>query len=93
MICRSCGTEIADKAIVCYRCGTSTTEARYKAPAPRRPRSAAMSIATVLAVALLAVFALYMDRMTTFGASRTVGWVIAVVAVVIVVLRGVARRS
>ena len=93
MTCRSCGTEIADKAIVCYRCGTPTTEARYEAPAPKRPRSAAMNVATILAVALLAVFALYMDRMTTVGSSRTVGWVIAGVAVVIVVLRGIARRS
>lgn len=26
MKCRNCGTEIADKAIVCYRCGVGTTE-------------------------------------------------------------------
>jgi len=26
MQCRNCGTEIADKAIVCYRCGTATTD-------------------------------------------------------------------
>ena len=93
MICKNCGTEIADKAIVCYRCGTATTEARYKAPAPKRPRSAAMNVATILAVALLAIFALYMDRMTTVGASRPVAWIIAGVAVVIVLLRGIARRS
>lgn len=24
MTCRACGTEIADKAIVCFRCGTPT---------------------------------------------------------------------
>jgi hypothetical protein len=24
--CRSCGSEIAEKAIVCYRCGTPTAE-------------------------------------------------------------------
>ena len=34
MICKSCQTEIADKAIVCYRCGTATTEAKFK-PADR----------------------------------------------------------
>ena len=32
MKCRSCGLEIAEKAIVCYRCGTPTAEA-----APTRP--------------------------------------------------------
>lgn len=37
MICRQCGTEIADKAIVCYRCGTATTDpVRKPAPLPRR---------------------------------------------------------
>lgn len=33
MTCRSCGTEIADKAIVCYRCGTPTA---VTAPSPSR---------------------------------------------------------
>lgn len=38
MQCRKCGTEIADKAIVCYRCGTATTDPvrRPAAVAPRR---------------------------------------------------------
>ena len=26
MTCRSCGTEIADKAIICFRCGAATTD-------------------------------------------------------------------
>ena len=30
MKCRNCGAEIADKALICYRCGVATTEARYK---------------------------------------------------------------
>lgn len=34
MKCRSCGTEIAAKAIVCFRCGTATAD---EAVAPRRP--------------------------------------------------------
>lgn len=24
MVCRQCGTEIAEKAIICYKCGTAT---------------------------------------------------------------------
>jgi hypothetical protein len=32
MRCRNCGTEIADKAIVCYRCGTGTTDPVRKPP-------------------------------------------------------------
>ena len=26
MLCRSCGTEIADKALICCRCGAATTD-------------------------------------------------------------------
>ena len=37
MKCRNCGTEIADKALICYRCGVATTEAKYQ-PADMRPR-------------------------------------------------------
>ena len=30
MKCRECGTEIADKALICFRCGASVTEAVHK---------------------------------------------------------------
>lgn len=26
MLCKSCGTEIADKALICFRCGAATTD-------------------------------------------------------------------
>jgi hypothetical protein len=32
MICKHCGTEIADKALICYRCGQATAEPRVKPP-------------------------------------------------------------
>ena len=38
MTCRSCGTTIADNALICYRCGTATAEARVPAPPPRASR-------------------------------------------------------
>ena len=43
MQCRNCGTEIADKALICYRCGTATTEAKFK-PAPLKPRRMPMGL-------------------------------------------------
>ena len=61
MQCRNCGTEIADKALICYRCGVATTEAKYKpyvAP-PSRWRSTTVFIVVVLALlVLLGVFLL-----------------------------------
>jgi hypothetical protein len=59
MICRHCGTEIADKALICYRCGNATTEPRIKPPAEgpllgrRRRRSNSMVVVIAVIVALL----------------------------------------
>jgi hypothetical protein len=56
MICRNCGTEIADKAIVCFRCGTGTAEPVRK-PVEIRPRRRGL-IPIVVAI-LLALGALF----------------------------------
>jgi hypothetical protein len=36
MKCRSCGAEIAANALICYKCGTATSEPRIKPPAARQ---------------------------------------------------------
>jgi hypothetical protein len=36
MTCRSCGTEIAANALICYKCGTATTEPKIQPPSARR---------------------------------------------------------
>jgi uncharacterized membrane protein YvbJ len=60
MQCRKCGAEIAEKALICYRCGTATTEAKYQ-PAPlSRQRSSSRMIALVIAIAVAILFALYL---------------------------------
>ena len=67
MICKHCGTEIADKALICYKCGNATTEPRIKPPSegplferPRRSRLPVVIIVLiVLALLLLAWFELY----------------------------------
>jgi len=60
MKCAHCGTEIADKALICYRCGNATTEPRVKPPAegslferPRRSRRPMVAVVIVLVLALL----------------------------------------
>jgi len=62
MICKYCGTEIADKALICYRCGNATTEPRVKPPAegplfdrPRRSRIPVV-IVVLIVLALLAAW-------------------------------------
>jgi hypothetical protein len=51
MRCRFCDTEIADKALICYRCGRATTDPRVAAPPPPRTRP------TAVAASLLGVLA------------------------------------
>ena len=63
MICKYCGTEIADKALICYRCGNATTEPRIKPPAEgplfERPRRSRMPvvIAVLIVLAILIAWA------------------------------------
>ena len=62
MICKHCQTEIADKALICYRCGRSTTEPRIAPPSggslfehkrrSRRPVIIAVVILILLALLL-----------------------------------------
>ena len=72
MICRSCGTEIAEKALICYRCGTATTEAKYKAPAAagRRRGTLVVIMAIVLALLVLLAFFLLNSRAMNTDARR-----------------------
>ena len=93
MLCRNCGTEIADKALICYRCGTATSESKFKPPVGTRRRSNSASlVASALALALLVLVALYLGRLPIDGAPRLLSWVIAALAVVILGLRVYARR-
>ena len=65
MICKHCGTEIADKALICYRCGNATTEPRVKPPSqgplferPRRSRMPVVAMVVLILLALLIAWAL-----------------------------------
>ena len=60
MLCRNCRTEIADKALICYRCGTATQEPKVKPPAAGRRSPASSLVVSVLALVLLVLLALYM---------------------------------
>lgn len=93
MQCRNCGTEIADKAIVCYRCGTSTTEpVRAAAPLKRR-RSPLLSVAVAAALLLLA---LYMGQASRTAAEperlQTLAAILVGIALVVLILRLARRR-
>ena len=65
MQCRSCGTEIADKAIICFRCGGATKDpVRQPYVAKRRSLLPLISAGMLLVVAGAGV--------TVFSADPTV---------------------
>jgi hypothetical protein len=92
MNCRQCGTEIADKAIICYKCGAATTDPVYQPPSSTRPRSRLGLIVTFVALVLLAIVALVLARSAPSGAPPALTYVVAGAAIVIVALRAYARR-
>lgn len=65
MTCKYCQTEIADKAIICYRCGRSTTEPRVAPPSQRslfeaRRRSRLPMIGVVILVIVVVAVAWFL---------------------------------
>jgi hypothetical protein len=63
MKCKACGFEIADKAIVCYRCGTPTADPVARPPASRRRSRRAVWVAVVIVIVVAgALLALWLMR-------------------------------
>jgi hypothetical protein len=92
MQCRTCGTEIADKAIVCFRCGTATTDP-VRTPAPlKRRRNPIFSLALA---ALLVLLALYLGQASRTAADpgrwQALAGVLIGVALIVVLLRLLRR--
>jgi uncharacterized membrane protein YvbJ len=70
MKCKYCGTEIADKALICYRCGNATTEPRIKPPSEAslfdRPRRSRLPLVALVILIILALIAAWMFGQDTF---------------------------
>jgi hypothetical protein len=90
MICRFCGTEIADKALICYRCGNATSEPRV-APPPRGGRPPSRG-PVLLAMIVLVISALVMGQVVTDQVPREVGYVLAAIGLVAIGWHLAVRR-
>ncbi len=90
MICKVCGTEIADKALICYRCGTSTFEPTRRERPKRRRRVSPLP--SVIALIVIVVAALFMGRAAIGAMPRTIGIVLLALAVFALVLQLLIRR-
>ena len=84
MTCRNCGTEIADKALICYRCGTATAAPKIAPPPPRKARGPLPLIATL--VVIIAAAAFIVPTLPP-DSTQAAGWAIAVVLAALAVWR------
>ena len=91
MICRNCGTEIADKALICYRCGTATS-APARQPAPL-PRTGGNRVISVVALVALVLAALFMGQAGTGQVPTEVSYTIAALAAIVLAWRQWQRWS
>ena len=90
MTCGSCGATIADKAIVCYRCGapTAAPAARPKRPAaPRRSRAGALVLLVIGVLLLVAGLMWPPDSGTGRDVVRFAGLALVVMGAVRMLVR------
>jgi hypothetical protein len=90
MICRHCGTEIADKALICYRCGNPTADPVR--PAAQPPRRRAGNLISLAALAALVLAGLFLGQAGRSELPAAVPYTIALLAAVILVWRIRRRR-
>jgi len=95
MICRHCGTEIADKAIICYRCGAATTDpVRKPAQIPSRGRG----VLSLVGLALLVILGLFLGQVGRTmpppqgGRLDLIAGILVGAALVLLLIRIIRRR-
>ena len=90
MNCRHCGTEISDKAIICFKCGRATSDPPVARLGPGRAAARPVWVA-VAALVVLVVGALYMGRAAAGQLPAWVSYTVAALAAVVLIWR-IARR-
>jgi len=61
MKCRECGTEIADKALICFRCGASVQEAVHKPYVATKKKRPWIVYAIFLVLALIVALIVFLQ--------------------------------
>ena len=76
MQCRNCGTEIAEKALICYRCGEATTAPKIAPPPPMPARG---PIPVIIAILILIAAAVVVLPELEPGTPRLAGYAALIV--------------
>ena len=92
MQCRNCGTEIADKAIVCFRCGVGTTDPIRK-PAPIGARRGGPPLVAGILPLILALAAFLAAEPSGYPRDMDIAAaVLALVGALVLIARLLRRR-
>ena len=92
MQCRQCGTEIADKAIVCFRCGGATTDPVRKAAPIARRRSPLLPAVLVIVLLAIAAYAWQVSRTAANPELPQLAAGLSLGAAIVALLLGFFRR-
>lgn len=87
--CTNCGTEIADKALICYRCGQATFQAKR---APAKPAARGRQLILVVAMIILILSAFFLGQVQTNTVPEWVRYTVIVLALVVLGYRLLLRR-
>jgi protein-S-isoprenylcysteine O-methyltransferase Ste14 len=87
--CTNCGTEIADKALICYRCGQATFQAKRQ---PARPAAKGRQLILVVSMIILILAALFLGQVQTGTVPEWVRYTVIVLALVVLAYRLLLRR-
>jgi hypothetical protein len=92
MVCRKCGTEIADRALICFKCGTATQEAKFKPADVPAGGGTSGQLLSLVALVVLVALALFLGRLTAAPVSGSLGGAIAAAVLVLIAIRLARRR-
>ena len=92
MQCRQCGTEIAEKAIVCFRCGAGTSDPVRKAVPVKPRRSPVVSAGVLIALLLVALYLWQVARSAANPELPELAAGVALGAAAVVLLLAILRR-
>ena len=93
MVCRKCGTDIADRALICFKCGTATEEPTFTPARLPKTNGGLRRLASLLALVVLVLLALFLGQATATPVSSGVGGLVAAVTIALIVIRLAKRRS
>jgi uncharacterized membrane protein YvbJ len=92
MQCRQCGTEIAEKAIVCFRCGAGTSDPVRKAVPVKPRRRPVVSAGVLIALLLVALYFWQQARTAANPELPELAAGVALGAAAVVLLLAILRR-